>query len=144
MMDEAIAQAKERAEARCTGCQMDKRLNFGKLQLPPRQRYPDHTCHGDLAAVRDVALADPLKMLEALAKMAQGGRELPLTGEAIVRLYHEPSSDDVWELTVDWGCAPIGWNEEEEPAFYYYCNSEYSSREEAAALLAGKGDTHDA
>jgi len=56
-MDEAIAQAKERAEARCAGCQMDKRLNFGKLQLPPRQRYPDHTCHGDLAAVRDVALA---------------------------------------------------------------------------------------
>ena len=56
-LDRAIAQAKERAEARCAGCQMDKRLNFGKLQLPPRQRYPDHTCHGDLAAVRVCMLA---------------------------------------------------------------------------------------
>ena len=46
-MREAIAKAKERAKANCRACQLAGTRVMG---------VGDHTCHGDLAAVRDVAL----------------------------------------------------------------------------------------
>jgi len=87
-----------------------------------------------------IAEAGTLELLEEIAKRAQDGQELPLTGEAIMRLYAEPSDKNLWELEVDWGSAPTGWNEEKEPAFYYYCNGEYSSRADVLALLGGQGE----
>ena len=48
MLDEAIAKAKERAKANCRACQLAGTRVMG---------VGDHTCDGDLAAVRDVALA---------------------------------------------------------------------------------------
>jgi hypothetical protein len=58
MLDEAIAEAKERAQERCVACQVDATVDkdlagtVRHLRMHPSQ----HTCDGDLAAVCDVAV----------------------------------------------------------------------------------------
>jgi len=56
-MREAIAKAKERFQERCTGCKVENEINERAAALKRIGVKANHTCHGDLAAVRDVALA---------------------------------------------------------------------------------------
>ena len=55
-MREAIAKAKERFQERCTGCKVENEINERAAALKRIGVKANHTCHGDLAAVRDVAL----------------------------------------------------------------------------------------
>ena len=50
-LDEAVAKVKERAQGWCMACQFN--AEFAKQHRKPYR----HTCHHELAAVREVALA---------------------------------------------------------------------------------------
>lgn len=58
-LEEAIAAAEERARVRCAGCQVDAAVDakLAGTVRHLRMHETQHTCHGDLAAVKDVALA---------------------------------------------------------------------------------------
>ena len=56
-MREAIAKAKERFQERCTGCKVENEINERAAALKRIGVKANHTCHGDLAAVRDCMLA---------------------------------------------------------------------------------------
>ena len=53
-LEEAVAAAKARARGNCRACQTEEQSNREGRYIEFR---PKHTCHGDLAAVKDAMLA---------------------------------------------------------------------------------------
>jgi len=83
MLDEAIAKVKEIAVQRCCACSAERLAAALKVEIPDQSDC--HTCHGDLAAVCDVALA------AYHAGIGMGVGDEPFTEAEINRLLLEGS-----------------------------------------------------
>jgi len=80
MLDDAIAAVKARARGRCRACQVDARADkdLAGTVRHLRMHETQHTCHGDLAAVRDCMLAaarQPYTCLTEIERLLPEGTE---------------------------------------------------------------------